>query len=51
MVKSINRKQFILLLLIGYVIAYLIVDGVENYTVKNEYEKTKIESYNKEWLK
>ena len=50
MVKAINRKQFILLLLIGYVIAYLLVGGVENYKVKNEYEKQKIESY-KEWKK
>lgn len=51
MFKSINRKQFVLLLLIGYVIAYLLVDARENYIVKNEYEKTKIESYYKESLK
>lgn len=51
MVKRISCKQFVLLLLIGYVIAYLLVAGVENYRVKNEYEQAKIESYNKEWLK
>lgn len=51
MVKTINRKQFVLIVLIAYVVAYLIVGGVENYTVKNEYEQTKIESYNKEGQK
>ena len=50
MIKTINRKQFVLLLLIGYVIAYLLVAGAENYKIKNEYEQAKIESY-KESLK
>ena len=49
--KSISCKQFILILLVAYVVAYLIVDGVEKYTVKNEYEKAKSEYYYKEWLK
>ena len=50
MVK-INRKHMLLIILVAYVIAYLLVAGSENYKVKNEYEKAKIESYYKESLK
>lgn len=49
--KSIKRKHMLLIILVAYAIAYILVAGAENYKIKNEYEKQKIESYNKEWKK
>lgn len=49
--KSIKREHMLLIILVAYVIAYLLVDARENYLVKNEYEKAKIESYYEEDLK
>ena len=41
-------KKVTLLLMVCYAIAYMLVSIHEGYTIKNEYEKTKIESYKKE---
>ena len=51
MVKRIKREHMLLIILVAYVIAYLLVAGVDNYKVKNEYEIAKRDYYYKEWLK
>ena len=46
-IKDFKLGDWILLLLVSYVIAYTLVQGYNNFQIKNEYEKSKIESYYK----
>lgn len=46
-IKDFKLGDWILLLLVSYVIAYTLVQGYNNFQIKNEYEKYKIESYYK----
>lgn len=44
-------KKMILALCVIYAVAYMlnhmVSSGIQNYRIKNDYEKAKIESYNK----
>lgn len=46
-IKEFKFGDWILLILVSYVIAYTLLQGCHNYQIKNEYEKYKIESYYK----
>lgn len=46
-IKDFKLGDWILLLLVSYVIAYTLLQGYHNYQVKNNFEKAKIESYYK----
>lgn len=44
-IKDLTIGNWFVIILVSYVIAYILVGGYNNYQVKNEYEKAKIESY------
>lgn len=44
-IKDLTIGNWVVIILVSYAIAYIMVDGYNNYQVKNEYEKAKIESY------
>lgn len=44
-IKELTLDNWVVIILISYVIAYTLVAGYSNYQVKNSYEKQKIESY------
>lgn len=46
-IKEFKLGDWILLILFSYVIAYTLLQGYNNFQVKNAYEKAKIESYYK----
>lgn len=46
-IKEFKLGDWILLLLVSYVMAYTLLQGYHNFQIKNEYEKAKIESYYK----
>ena len=46
-IKEFKPIDWILLILVSYVIAYTLLQGYHNYQVKNNFEKSKIESYYK----
>ena len=46
-IREFKLGDWILLILISYVMAYTLLQGYHNFQIKNEYEKAKIESYYK----
>lgn len=44
-IKEFKIGDWILLILVSYVLAYTLLQGYYNHQTKNEYEKAKIESY------
>lgn len=46
-IKEFKLGDWILLILASYVMAYVLLQGYNNFQIKNEYEKAKIESYYK----
>lgn len=44
-IKDLTIGNWVVIILVSYVIAYTLVGGYNNYQVKNEYEKAKIENY------
>lgn len=44
-IKDLTTGNWFVIILISYVIAYTLVGGYNNYQVKNQYEKEKVENY------
>lgn len=44
-IKDLTIGNWVVIILVSYVIAYTLVGGYNNYQVKNQYEQEKLENY------